>query len=101
MPFCRRCLSELQIEKAGGVEVFFCLDCPYRKEIEGEYRVKLELTPKEEATVSPKRELPERNVPCPSCFAGKAYYYQMQTRSADEPMTIFNICVTCKHSWRE
>ena len=27
-------------------------------------------------------------------------YYQMQTRSADEPMTTFVTCVTCDHKWK-
>ncbi|OAG29918.1 DNA-directed RNA polymerase III subunit RPC11 [Nematocida displodere] len=80
---------------------FSCEECDYSKELPGVYRTKTQLFPKTEEVVIPPRELPERNVVCAKCAHGKAYYYQMQTRSADEPMTIFNTCVNCKHSWRE
>lgn len=31
----------------------------------------------------------------------KAYFIQVQTRSADEPMTVFYKCVTCAEQWKE
>ncbi|CAL1298875.1 unnamed protein product [Larinioides sclopetarius] len=39
--------------------------------------------------------------PCPKCAHGKAYFLQIQTRSADEPMTTFYKCVGCAHRWKE
>ena len=38
---------------------------------------------------------------CPDCGHRRAYYTQVQTRSADEPMTIFYRCTACKHHWKE
>ena len=40
---------------------------------------------------------------CPKCKHTRAYYLQMQTRSADEPMTVFYKCcnVQCGHRWKE
>jgi DNA-directed RNA polymerase subunit M/transcription elongation factor TFIIS len=35
------------------------------------------------------------------CRSKKTYYYQLQTRSADEPMTTFITCAKCKTKWRE
>lgn len=35
------------------------------------------------------------------CEGEKAYFYQLQIRSADEPMTTFYKCTTCGHQWRE
>ena len=35
------------------------------------------------------------------CGSTKAYYRQMQIRSADEPMTTFYKCVECGAQWRE
>ncbi len=37
---------------------------------------------------------------CRKCKSKKTTYYQMQTRSADEPMTTFVTCVNCKNRWR-
>jgi DNA-directed RNA polymerase III subunit RPC11 len=36
-----------------------------------------------------------------ACESTKAYYRQMQIRSADEPMTTFYKCVECGMQWRE
>ena len=38
---------------------------------------------------------------CPKCSHAKAYFMQMQTRSADEPMTTFYKCCACGHRWKE
>lgn len=38
---------------------------------------------------------------CSRCKASKTTFYQMQTRSADEPMTVFITCVECGHKWRQ
>ena len=37
---------------------------------------------------------------CGRCNQRKCKYYQMQTRSADEPMTTFVTCVNCGNRWR-
>ena len=37
---------------------------------------------------------------CGKCKQRKTRYYQMQTRSADEPMTTFVTCVNCNHKWK-
>jgi len=37
---------------------------------------------------------------CRKCREKKCTYYQMQTRSADEPMTIFCSCISCGHRWK-
>lgn len=34
--------------------------------------------------------------PCRACKNTEYFYYQLQTRSADEPMTTFYICKTCE-----
>ncbi|OWZ77217.1 DNA-directed RNA polymerase III subunit RPC10 [Cryptococcus neoformans Bt85] len=38
---------------------------------------------------------------CPKCDHRRAYFRQMQIRSADEPMTTFYKCCECGHQWRE
>lgn len=38
--------------------------------------------------------------PCPKCKSDKTTYYQLQTRSADEPMTSFHTCLKCGKRWK-
>jgi DNA-directed RNA polymerase subunit M/transcription elongation factor TFIIS len=38
---------------------------------------------------------------CTRCWKRECTYYEMQTRSADEPMTIFITCINCKKHWRQ
>ena len=37
---------------------------------------------------------------CSKCKSKKCTYYEMQTRSADEPATIFITCLDCGKNWR-
>ena len=37
---------------------------------------------------------------CNRCKARKCTYYQLQTRSADEPMTTFVTCLNCGKRWK-
>jgi len=38
---------------------------------------------------------------CRRCHSINTTYYQMQTRSADEPMTTFVTCLECDKRWKE
>jgi DNA-directed RNA polymerase subunit M/transcription elongation factor TFIIS len=38
---------------------------------------------------------------CRRCFKRECTYYELQTRSADEPMTIFITCLNCGKEWRQ
>ncbi len=38
---------------------------------------------------------------CPKCSKRQCTYYELQTRSADEPMTIFIQCVNCGKRWTQ
>jgi transcription elongation factor S-II len=37
---------------------------------------------------------------CSKCKSDKTTYYQLQTRSADEPMTTFVTCLNCMKKWK-
>jgi len=37
---------------------------------------------------------------CGKCKSKKTTYYQMQTRSADEPMTTYVTCLGCSNRWK-
>jgi transcription elongation factor S-II len=38
---------------------------------------------------------------CSKCKCRKIHYYELQTRSADEPMTIYYTCLQCSNRWKE
>jgi len=69
-----------------------------------------EPTIKETALHEPKREIeiveeertahPLVDKECPKCGHKKAYFWELQTRAADEPATQFFKCQKCKHTWR-
>lgn len=37
---------------------------------------------------------------CGKCKSNRTTYYQMQTRSADEPMTTYATCMNCNNRWK-
>ena len=37
---------------------------------------------------------------CGRCQKNQCTYYQLQTRSCDEPMTTFVRCTNCGHNWK-
>jgi DNA-directed RNA polymerase subunit M/transcription elongation factor TFIIS len=37
---------------------------------------------------------------CGKCHKRECVYYQLQTRSADEPMTTFVTCLNCGKRWK-
>ena len=37
---------------------------------------------------------------CWKCKTYKTIFHEMQTRSADEPMTVFVNCLNCGNSWK-
>jgi transcription elongation factor S-II len=37
---------------------------------------------------------------CGKCKSKKTYYHQLQTRSADEPMTTYVTCLNCSNRWK-
>lgn len=48
----------------------------------------------------PKIEASTDIFTCRKCRSNKCTYYQLQTRSADEPMTTFVTCIECGNRWK-
>jgi transcription elongation factor S-II len=48
----------------------------------------------------PNIEASTDNFTCNKCKSKKCTYYQLQTRSADEPMTTFVTCLECGKRWK-
>ena len=55
---------------------------------------------KEENKYAPKIEASTDNFTCFKCKSKECSYYQLQTRSADEPMTTFVNCIRCGNRWK-
>ena len=76
---------------------------PWELEKDGRYaqtmeeRIHLELR-KELAKVENKNV--EGFFTCRRCKSKRTTYYELQTRSADEPMTVFVSCLNCDNHWK-
>ena len=55
---------------------------------------------RDENKYTPKLEASTDNFTCRKCKSKECSYYQLQTRSADEPMTTFVTCITCGNRWK-
>ncbi len=96
-PLCK-CL--LMPKKVGAKAVFHC-SCGVTAGAEG--TVLKEAGKKAETIAVIEKEvqaMPVVDEKCPKCKHGKAYHWEVQTRSADEPATRFYKCVQCACTWR-
>ncbi len=105
MQFCPTCANLLLVEEVGQDVRFFCSTCPYIFDIKHTITRKKELEKKKVDDVFGGKDAwknaPQDIAKCPKCEHMKAYYMQLQIRSADEPSTTFYRCVECGHNWRE
>lgn len=104
--FCPMCSNMLTVEEGQYCYRFACNTCPYIHNITRriacvEYT---ELKEVEEALGGAEAwknaGTTEENCGSGSCDSTTAYFLQVQTRSADEPMTIFYRCCKCTHTWK-
>lgn len=52
------------------------------------------------AEVNMRKNEEDGAIQCSKCKSWKTVYYQLQTRSADEPMTTFVTCTNCTRRWK-
>lgn len=109
LSFCPNCSNMLLITLGNdGCNKFYCPTCPYEFKING-FNVfeRNKLVRKEVDDVLGGEgfwdNVDQTATQCPvdTCGGDKAYFYQLQIRSADEPMTTFYKCTKCGHKWRE
>lgn len=55
---------------------------------------------REENMLNTRRAVMTTQFTCGKCKKNECSFYEMQTRSADEPMTIFVNCCNCGNRWR-
>lgn len=105
--FCPLCGNLLVAQLHLDNVKFSCKTCPITKRIK---------QPKSSRTYYKLKEIDDvlggeeawKNVDCteercPQCSHPRAYFMQLQIRSADEPMTTFYRCCNteCNHNWRD
>ncbi|VDP14445.1 unnamed protein product [Soboliphyme baturini] len=122
---CPTCGNFLEVGKHPDEYKFYCLTCPYTRSIKTKITDTLypkmknldevlggpEAWSNAQVTDSMPIELSRFNAyitaqflaTCPKCSHGRAFFMQLQTRSADEPMTTFYRCANndCGHRWKE
>ena len=77
-----------------------CTSCSYTQE-EGLLKDKKKKTKEVEVVQKGSGETkPIIKAECKECGNEKAYTWTLQTRSADEPETIFFKCTKCANTWR-
>lgn len=76
---------------------------PYELNPHGVYAVtreKLKVQEQHKLALNSENENYEGMFKCGKCKSRKTTYFQMQTRSADEPMTTFVTCMSCNNRWK-
>jgi DNA-directed RNA polymerase III subunit RPC11 len=105
MLFCPYCANILLIETTATGSHFFCPTCPYTFNVQQKMTKKLYLEKKKVDEVIGRQQWQniDSTVRCPRCGRQKAYFYELQIRSADEPATQFFKCAhsDCGFQWRE
>ncbi|EEB96222.1 hypothetical protein MPER_04676, partial [Moniliophthora perniciosa FA553] len=91
MLFCPTCANLLVVSSETGFNKWACNTCPYEFPITKQARSSTKLKRKEVDDVLGGDEMwkhaDSTAASCPRCNNGQAYFYQLQIRSADEPMT--------------
>ena len=103
MMFCPKCGSLLMPKKEGRKVIVKC-SCGYKSKDNVDTTIKEEIKQEEsiKAPVDGEFEtLPITDAECPKCKHKKAYFWEVQTRAADEAPTKFLKCEKCKHIWRD
>ncbi|EJD01796.1 uncharacterized protein FOMMEDRAFT_20569 [Fomitiporia mediterranea MF3/22] len=105
MLFCPSCANLLVISADTGLNKWACNTCPYDFPITNQMTSREWLQRKAVDDVlggdAAWNDADSTTVACPKCDNDRAYFYQLQIRSADEPMTTFYRCTTCTYQWRE
>ncbi|MEM5791064.1 MAG: transcription factor S [Candidatus Aenigmatarchaeota archaeon] len=103
--FCKKCGNLMVVEKGKKKDYLICRKCGTKELLKGKVSIKeVKHETKKEVIVLKKEEgiaqLPKTKIMCPKCENMEAYWWMQQTRSADEPPTIFYKCTKCGYSWR-
>ncbi len=96
--FCPKCGSIL-VNKKGKLVCSSCGESAKQGKIKESGK---KTTKKSVAVMKEEPEVhPKTRAECSKCGNKEAFFWTVQTRSADEPPTRFYKCTKCGHIWRE
>mmetsp|Transcript_11033 Transcript_11033/g.30976 ORF Transcript_11033/g.30976 Transcript_11033/m.30976 type:complete len:114 (-) Transcript_11033:44-385(-) len=112
MWFCPFDGTLLQVRKGAGnsngddsASIFVCTTCPYAHKLKKPFVNIIRPDRKEVDDIlggAAAWENVDQTVShCSKCSYNKAYFMQMQIRSADEPMSVFYKCCKCGFQWND
>jgi len=112
--FCPVCSNTLTVSRTPaddihihGVNRLECRTCPYQFVLDKRYYERRYMKRKEVEDVMGGAgawdNVDQTDTQCPAenCGGDRAFFYQVQIRSADEPMTTFLKCTKCGTRWKE
>ncbi|EEB13694.1 DNA-directed RNA polymerases III 12.5 kDa polypeptide, putative [Pediculus humanus corporis] len=105
--FCPTCANVLGVEEGERSLRFACHTCPYifniARKVSSRYYPRLKEVDDVLGGSAAWENVDSTEERCPKCSHSRAYFMQIQTRSADEPMTTFYKCCNpeCGHRWRD
>jgi len=92
-------------ERKSGKIKFVCSSCGYVEEPTQQIVISSASKSHKDIIISDNNinisTLSKTKVECPKCGNNEAYWWMVQTRSADEPPTTFYKCTKCGHTWRD
>jgi len=95
------------VEKVDGVNCHKCSCCPYvcqiTKTVSKEAPIAVARKQVDDVLggVEAWKNVQKTAVVCEACGNKEAYFREIQTRSADEPATLFFRCTACGKVWKE
>ena len=103
LQFCPVCGNLMLLDSSGSKVSLQCRNCELRVNYEGHTHYNAEFEPLDVKAFISEQDTSMLQVTeeqCPKCGFGKAFFNEVQIRSADEPATIFYTCQKCHFRWR-
>lgn len=104
MLFCPNCGNVLLLKREASMQ-WYCQTCPYAYDVRRTMTTTTTLERKQVDDVlggdDAWKNVDQIDALCEKCGNRRAYFLQIQIRSADEPSSLFYKCTNCAFRWSE